>query len=125
MSRRNDLRMISDRGKPKAAICFFSPFGQFGYLANFSNHPIRVAGQRWKTVEHYFQAQKFIRQAEILRQIRFARSPAGAKAIASRYKTYRRSEWPQIREAVMYSAVHAKFSQHSRLASKLLATGDA
>ena len=107
-----------------ARMMFYSPFGKFGFLANFSNHCITVDGRRWRTVEHYYQAQKFKRNKTIYNQIRSARSPAGAKRIAMTYKTARSTKWMQQREEVMYAAVHSKFSQHPGLRQKLLATAN-
>jgi N-glycosidase YbiA len=43
----------------KGTVYFYSTQNVFGFLSNFSRHPILIGGHTWQTVEHYFQAQKF------------------------------------------------------------------
>jgi predicted NAD-dependent protein-ADP-ribosyltransferase YbiA (DUF1768 family) len=50
--------MPDETEKPKAVIHFYSTAGEYGCFSNFSPHPIFLKGQRRKTSEHYFQAQK-------------------------------------------------------------------
>jgi len=104
---------------------FFSARGRHGYLANYSRHGIRLYGMHWRTVEHYFQAQKFSIGSKIRSNIRAAKTPAKAKEIAKRNAKFYRRDWPLIREDVMRRAIQAKFRQHPDLARKLLATGGA
>ncbi|MBM4780356.1 MAG: NADAR family protein [Archangiaceae bacterium] len=104
------------------AIRFFSVTGEFGAFSNFSLHPIRVAGVRWPTVEHFFQANKFVgtEQAELIRR---ARTPAiAAKLGRSRRVTLRR-DWESVKVDVMRQALAAKFEQHDDLRVLLLSTG--
>jgi ribA/ribD-fused uncharacterized protein len=71
----------------ETVINFYRVSEAYGEFSNFSPHPITLAGKRWPTTEHYFQAQKF----EGRRQARGdpqgqqpdARRPASA-AIANR-----------------------------------------
>jgi ribA/ribD-fused uncharacterized protein len=103
-------------------IHFYNPRGRFGFLANFSRHPIIVGGEVWKTVEHYFQSQKFVHRPEVLRAVKSASTPSAAKKMAKDNKRFRRRDWLKIRERVMRTALNAKFEQHPDLAQKLLAT---
>jgi predicted NAD-dependent protein-ADP-ribosyltransferase YbiA (DUF1768 family) len=48
-----------EAGAGEGAIYFYSTQDLFGFLSNFSRHPIVIGGHTWPTVEHYFQAQKF------------------------------------------------------------------
>jgi N-glycosidase YbiA len=106
-------------------ISFYSSRGKHGYLANFSPHAVTIDGERWQTVEHFFQAKKFEGVPEVVKAIRRARSPAAAKKIAKINSRLRRGDWEEVRQQVMRSAIRAKFQQHPELAAKLLATDHA
>ena len=41
-------------------IRFYKEFGEYGYLATYSNYGFFKDGVFWKTSEHYYQAQKFM-----------------------------------------------------------------
>src|SRR5437016_5030863 len=43
----------------RAVIRFYSTKGDYGCFSNFYRASIFLAGKRWSTTEHYFQAQKF------------------------------------------------------------------
>ncbi len=105
-------------------ILFSSASGDYGIFSNFAPYPITLKGKRWPTSEHYFQAQKFA-GTEHEEAIRLAKSPL----IAARMGRSRRRplcpDWERVKEAIMREAVKAKFTQHSDLAGRLLATGDA
>jgi len=96
--------------------------GSDHFLSNFANFPIRLRDKTWPTTEHYFQAQKFPR-SEIEDLIRQAATPNEAKALGSKNVT-KRSNWPEIKEQIMYEALLAKFTQHKELKQKLLDTGE-
>lgn len=105
-------------------IEFYRVEDPYGFLSNFHQSPITLAGKRWPTSEHYFQAQKFAgspREEEIRR----AKTP-GLSARLGRDRRHKlRPDWESVKESVMYDAVLAKFSQHDDLREALLATGEA
>jgi ribA/ribD-fused uncharacterized protein len=103
-------------------IRFYRSGDPYGWLSNFSPHAIDLDGRRWPTVEHYFQAMK---SEDPKRQqwIRGSTDPAQAKRRGRRRGL--REDWHDVRDDVMRRAVAAKFDQHSDLAEKLIATGDA
>jgi ribA/ribD-fused uncharacterized protein len=105
-------------------IEFYMPNDDFGFLANFSEHPIVINGITWRTVEHYYQAQKFT-IPKIQHKIKFSNTPGEAKSIAHRYKIIRINNWFIIKESIMYRAIKAKFQQHPELLKELLNTKDA
>ena len=41
------------------AIEFYKEFGELGYLASYSNHGFYKNDIYYKTVEHYYQSEKF------------------------------------------------------------------
>ena len=76
----------------------------------------------FKTVEHYFHAQKFP-EKEFFEMVLNATTPEEAFRIAKIYKPIRRKDWHSIKENVMYEGIKAKFSQHNDLKKLLLLTG--
>lgn len=106
------------------AIQFYSTSGEHGYLSNFARFPIALEGKRWPTSEHYFQAQKFLKQ-EYREQIRSAPTPARAAELGRSRKLPLRRDWESVKVDVMRVALLAKFTQHADLRDRLLATGEA
>lgn len=110
--------------KSEAVIYFNRTGGPYGFLSNFARTPIRLDGQIWPTVEHYYQAQKFA-GTEHEQLIRLAASPALAAHLGRDRTRPLRPDWPDIRLEVMREALRAKFSQRRSLREQLLATGSA
>src|SRR5579863_4477139 len=102
-------------------ILFYRPSEPYGELSNFSPHPFELDGQRWPTVEHYFQAQKFpgTDHAERIRQ---AKSPMIAKRLGRSHAVPLRRDWEAVKEQVMLTALRTKFTQHADLRELLLRT---
>jgi ribA/ribD-fused uncharacterized protein len=110
--------------KPKAVINFYSTTGEYGCFSNFSRHAIHLKGKRWRTSEHYFQAQKFAGQPDE-EEIRNAEKPSLAASMGRDRKRPLRRDWESVKENVMLEALRAKFTQHEDLKVILLGTGDA
>jgi ribA/ribD-fused uncharacterized protein len=91
-------------------------------LSNFSPPGIEVDGWYWPTVEHYFQAQKFL-EPEAQERIRRASSPKAARELGQSRTFMLRPSWDDLREAVMLKALRVKFS-HPSARSLLISTGD-
>lgn len=105
-------------------IRFYSTRDEYGCFSNFYAAPFTIAGRRWRTSEHYFQARKFAgtpREEEI----RQATSPAVAARMGRSRKHRLRPDWEKVKDAVMREAVLAKFSQNDELRAILLGTGAA
>lgn len=103
-------------------IRFYGIRGPFGWISNFSSHPIEIDGKTWPTVEHYFQAMKTgdVQRQEVIRR---TDTPGQAKRLGRGSDLIR--DWDTARNGIMGRAVAAKFAQHPDLASQLLSTGDA
>jgi hypothetical protein len=81
-------------------------------------------GQQWPTVEHYFQAQKFVQHdPEYAEQVRLAATPGAAKRMGRSRQHRVREDWLGAREPVMLTALRAKFTQHEPSRAVLLSTG--
>lgn len=105
-------------------IRFYRVGDDYGEFSNFSPHPISLAGKRWPTSEHYFQAQKFD-DAAYCERIRKAHSPMEAATMGRDRKQKLRRDWESVKVDVMRTALRAKFAQHADLAVLLLSTGEA
>jgi hypothetical protein len=108
----------------KNSIFFFGTQGPHGFLSNFSAHSFAINDVKWHTVEHYYQAQKFI-GTDVETEIREATDPADARQLAKVHEKEVRSDWLEIKEKVMFAALLAKFSQNAQLATALIDTKNA
>jgi ribA/ribD-fused uncharacterized protein len=104
------------------AILFYLKRDPFGWLSNFSPHPIEMKGLLWPTVEHYYQAQKFA-GTDYEERIRQAVDPWTSKVMAHDGSRPVRPDWEAVKYALMRQAVLKKFETHPDLRSALLATG--
>jgi ribA/ribD-fused uncharacterized protein len=103
-------------------IRFFSKSQTHCEFSNFAPFPVDLDGKRWPSVEHYYQAQKFV-DPELQQKIRKAEKPAIAKSLAGKYKAAIRPDWDEVKEAAMERAVRRKFELYPDLRALLLATG--
>ena len=92
-------------------------------FSNFAPYPIELKGKVWPTAEHYFQAQKFP-GTEHEETIRRASSPMLAANQGRDRSRPLRPDWEAVKDAIMYEAILAKFTQHAPVRELLLATGD-
>jgi len=111
-------------GPSVTVINFYSLHGEYGCFSNFPRHPIFLKGKRWRTSEHYFQAQKFAGTPDE-EEVRMATKPMEAARMGRDRKRPLRRDWEAVKDGVMRDAVRAKFAQHPELAAVLLGTGDA
>ena len=105
-------------------ILFYKINGPYGEFSNFSPHEIKLNGLKWPTTEHYFQAQKFA-DTEHEEIIRLAKSPMIAARMGRSRERPLRADWESVKDDIMREAILAKFTQHQKLRSLLLATGEA
>jgi ribA/ribD-fused uncharacterized protein len=107
-------------------IYFYKVAHPYGCFSNFSPHGIKIQNVYWSTVEHYYQAQKFIgtEDAVIIPKIHAAETPEIA-ATLGRDRTRRlRLDWEVVKIEVMREAVLKKFLTHADIREMLLSTGD-
>lgn len=102
-------------------IRFYHSDQPWGEFSNFSQHSIFIDEINWLTVEHYYQAQKFI-DKELRERIRLSKTPILAKTTATEMNELRRSNWAELKESVMLEALRGKFAQHPELAELLRTT---
>jgi N-glycosidase YbiA len=105
------------------AILFYRTGDVYGAFSNFSAHRIFLKETTWRTVEHYFQGQKFA-GTEHEEEIRLEASPMIAARMGRDRKRPLRPDWESVKEDIMREALRAKFTQHEDLREMLLGTGD-
>lgn len=107
-------------------IRFYRVQDPYGCLSNFSPHKIKLDGCYWPTVEHYYQAQKFVGTAtpDLVHRIHQAPTPEVAAELGRHSGCPLRSDWEQVKTQVMYQAVLTKFLTHQDIQAVLLATGN-
>ncbi|RDX72132.1 Riboflavin biosynthesis protein PYRR, chloroplastic [Mucuna pruriens] len=117
-------------------IFFYKTWDPYGVLSNFSPHSIQMPDENgdyvtWLSVEHYYQAHKFVGVDDPLAQdcverIKSAKSPEEAARIGRSMQRQKpdliRSDWENIKIDVMYRALRCKFSIYPHLNSMLLST---
>jgi N-glycosidase YbiA len=103
------------------AIYFYVPSDEYGCFSNFSPHGFSDQGTYWPTVEHYFQAQKFV-QPEHRDRILRARTAKEAKNIGRDRSLPIRADWESIKREIMRFAVLRKFETHAQPRRILLST---
>ncbi|MGF1478383.1 MAG: NADAR family protein [Cyanophyceae cyanobacterium] len=107
-------------------IFFYKIDAPYGCFSNFSSHPVECVGCWWATVEHYYQAQKFVGSPDeaLIKLIQQAETPEQAAALGRDCHRQVRSDWEQVKKAVMWQGVLAKFLTHHDIQAILLATGE-
>ena len=91
-------------------------------FSNFHLVDFTVEGTTWRSVEHYFQAQKFPGDSVLQERIRTAKTALGAKRLGRTRSEHFRSDWEQVKEDVMITGLRAKFTQNPELKKSLVQT---
>ena len=106
---------------PQDPVYFYTKNDPFYELSNFAPFGFECDGAYWPTVEHFFQAQKFL-DPEHRERIRRSSGPREARALGQSRDVPIRADWEAIREDVMYQALCLKFRRPA-LGALLLRTG--
>lgn len=103
-------------------IKFYSVSHDYGEFSNFYVSNFKLKVKSWKSVEHYFQAQKFA-GTEYEVKIQKSSTPHQAAELGRSRKVKIRNDWEKVKDNVMFEALSAKFSQNNFLREKLISTG--
>ncbi len=103
------------------AIEFYKEYGPLGYLANYSLHGFTKNGIYYKTVEHYYQSEKF-ENLKIKEKVINAETPKIASNIGRDRNNIRVANFKKIKNKVMYDGILEKFRQNRDIAYKLIET---
>jgi hypothetical protein len=107
-------------------IYFYKVNDPYGCFSNFSPHGICLGGKDWQTVEHYYQAQKFVGSPDeaLSAAIASAKTPQEAAALGRDCTKIIRPDWEQVKAPIMQEAVLIKFLTHKDIQAILISTGD-
>jgi len=102
---------------------FFSRSDALEDFAAWSKHSFQLDDKEWPSVEHYYQAMKFEKEAD-QEKVRLAESPKLARKLGrSRFRKIRK-DWKKIKVVIMTRAVYTKCRTYPEIAQKLLETED-
>lgn len=90
-------------------------------LSAFSKHDFFLDDKQWPSVEHYFQAMKFI-DVNYQEKIRSAEHPKVAQKLGKTRFKKTRKDWEKVQDIVMTRAVYIKCRTYVDIAEALLAT---
>jgi ribA/ribD-fused uncharacterized protein len=111
----------------------------FRYFSHFHPSPIELDGEKWPTVEHYYQAQRSddpayrqaIRETASAGKVKHLslspdkKSKGVKRSWFLRNNARPRADWAEVKLDIMRKADWAKFTQNAELGEILLATADA
>lgn len=103
-------------------IYFYGKDEIYGEFSNFSPFGIEMDGIWWKTVEHYFQAQKFIDKTYAVSIAKLS-TPKEVFLAGQNRKFAIHQDWEQRKDQIMYEGVKKKALTHQRVREVLLSTG--
>lgn len=103
-------------------IYFYAQTDEFSEFSNFAPYGVEMDGEWWRTVEHYFQAQKF-QNPEYQARIRKSSKPKDASSMGRTRDVPLRPDWETAKDEIMYRAVRKKFETHPEIRQLLLSTG--
>ena len=104
---------------PPDTVYFYAQTDAYSEFSNFAPYGIAMDDVWWRTVEHYFQAQKF-HDAAYRERIRLSNKPKDAKALGMTRDIPLRPDWEEVKDGIMLEAVTVKFQTHAELAELLL-----
>ena len=93
--------------------------GQYAFLSNFYEAPVRIFGHHFKNSEAAFQAAKCPEHMDKFCNL----NPSEAKRLGRKVKI--RHDWEDIKYRVMWAVCFAKFLQNTGLQERLLNTENA
>ena len=97
-------------GKP--CLLFHTGWSTF---SNFYTAPFTVDGQRYSTVEQYYQVQKakyFGDSSTVIAMLK-VRSPRRCKELGKNIVGFNKADWATVAEGVMFTGVQEKFLQNA------------
>lgn len=96
--------------------------GEYRFLSNFWDAPVKYDGKMYPSSEHAYQAAKSLDE-DYRTRIAKMKTPGEAKKAGKKVKL--REDWEDVKFSIMKEIVRDKFTRNADLKEKLLATGDA
>ena len=102
-------------------IYFFNRDDKYYQLSNFAGFGFVLDGNKWRTMEHYFQAMKFEGTPQFDKILNCG-SPKQAKDLGQSRAIQIRKDWDSVKEEIMMKGLREKFKA-PELKTLLLKTG--
>ena len=115
-TRKSPKKAVEPPPPPPPAISIF--FGNYRFLSNFFDCPVRVDGIRYQNSEAAFQAHK-TQDVRIRKQFGLL-TPSVAKSQGRRLPL--RPDWDAVKDDIMRTVLRAKFDQNPDLKKLLVET---
>jgi len=106
-------------------IFFWKSEGKYGFLSNWSDHPIKDEdGIYYHTVEHYMMYKKamLMNDIESAQAILFSLHPYLAKTIGRDVKNFDQRKWDNNKCSIVLKGITLKVAQHPQLKQLLIHT---
>ena len=104
-------------------LLFYNEWEPWGELCNYYVRDMVIDGVTWKSVEHYYQAEKSLDPA-YRQRVHDAATPEEAKALGNDPAYPHRPDWDTWKLMAMRRGLFYKFMQNADLRKLLLSTGD-
>lgn len=105
-------------------ITFYEPAKKNGVLANFYHTAFSIQpSQRMVSLEHIYQASKFVNRRRIAYSILNTRTAAQAKALSRKHKDLRYRQWQQVKVPIMAYLIWLRIRCDLNFARSLGKTG--
>ncbi len=95
---------------------------EYYVFSNFSSFILEWKGRVWMTSEHAYHSERF-EDTAMKDEVYAMRSAHDAFTYAQTHKHLQRSDWDDIKIAIMKEILHAKVAQHAYVKKKLLESG--
>lgn len=107
-------------------IKFYGRKKEYKEFSNFFPFEIEIDGVKYKTTEHFFQAQKFSNtDIKQMKKVIDAVTPNKAATFGNDRSKPLRKDWELVKDDIMFIAIQAKFTQSQELGALLVSTGNA
>ena len=104
-------------------ILVYKESDAYSEFSNFDRYPIVIHDVIWYTSEHYFQAMKFPHDPDQQEKIRTTKACHDIKELGSTRQIKLRSDWGEVKENIMMTALRAKFDQYPEMKTIIISNG--
>lgn len=107
---------------PDATTIYLSRTDSSEPLSSYSQHGFELEGLFWPTLEHYYQAMKFL-ELDYQQEIRLSETPAMASKLGHARRPKRQKDWKKNRVVMMIRGMYIKCRTFDDIGQQLLYTG--